>query len=105
LAIAFGYLSFKTIKSRLIDVLTDDSISVLNLSNIRHAILGLNVFVRIVEVTCVRDKDNVIVSQDVVLGDFKRSDRYRKRVSEAASAVGGLGGKSNFVKNYRNIIN
>ena len=69
--------------------------------HIRHAILGLNVFVRIVEVTCVRDKDNIIVSQDVVLGDFKRSDRYRKRVSEAASAVGGLGGKSNFVKNYK----
>lgn len=74
---------------------------VADIVKINHSILGINEFVRIVDVKTVRDKDNVIVKQDVTLGDFKRVDRYKKRVSEAAAAVGGLGGRSSFVNTYK----
>ena len=34
--------------------------------------LGINNFVRIVETKTVRDKDNIILKQDLTLGDFDR---------------------------------
>ena len=37
----------------------------------------------------------------MTLGDFKRVDRYKKRVSEAAAAVGKLGGQNSFVHTYK----
>ncbi|MEJ7174296.1 phage tail protein [Staphylococcus caprae] len=67
---------------------------------VKHSILGINQFMRIVEVTTVRDADNKIVKQDVTLGDFNRHARYLKRLSEAAQVIGGLGGGS-FATNYR----
>lgn len=67
---------------------------------VKHSILGINQFMRIVEVTTVRDADNKIVKQDVTLGDFNRHARYLKRLSEAAQVIGGLGGGS-FASNYR----
>ena len=74
---------------------------VADIVKINHSILGINEFVRIVDVKTVRDKDNIIVKQDVTLGDFKRVDRYKKRVSEAAAAVGKLGGQNSFVHTYK----
>ncbi|EZY60623.1 hypothetical protein V060_02599, partial [Staphylococcus aureus R0294] len=57
---------------------------------IKSSILGLNDLVRIVEIKTVRDINNVIVSQDVVLGDFTREQRYMKKVNTAANYVSGL---------------
>lgn len=71
---------------------------------VKHAILGINEFMRIVDVKTVRDANNVIVSQDVTLGDFNRQERYLKRLGEAAQVVGGLGGGS-FASSYRNTQN
>ncbi|MBN4913112.1 hypothetical protein IDG46_24755 [Staphylococcus sp. EG-SA-13] len=54
--------------------------------------------VRIIEVTTVRDVNNEIIKQDVVLGEFRRRDRYRKSTNSASKAIGklenlgGLGG-------------
>lgn len=54
--------------------------------------------VRIIEVTTVRDVNNEIIKQDVVLGEFRRRDRYRKSANKASKAIskiessGGLGG-------------
>ncbi len=54
--------------------------------------------VRIIEVTTVRDVNNEIIKQDVVLGEFRRRDRYRKSTNNASKAIGkleslgGLGG-------------
>ncbi|WP_239740705.1 phage tail protein [Mammaliicoccus sp. P-M59] len=54
--------------------------------------------VRIIEVTTVRDVNNEIIKQDVVLGEFRRRDRYRKSTNKASKAIskiessGGLGG-------------
>nr|WP_239771873.1 phage tail protein [Mammaliicoccus sp. P-M58] len=54
--------------------------------------------VRIIEVTTTRDVNNEIIKQDVVLGEFRRRDRYRKSANKASKAInqiessGGLGG-------------
>lgn len=54
--------------------------------------------VRIIEVTTTRDINNKIIKQDVVLGEFRRRDRYRKSANKASKAInklessGGLGG-------------
>ena len=55
---------------------------------------------RIVEVKTKRDINNEIVKQEVVLGEYKRYDRYMNRVNVAANAIGGLGGGA-FVRDYR----
>ncbi|HCU9618710.1 TPA: phage tail protein, partial [Staphylococcus aureus] len=49
--------------------------------------IGYNDLVRIVEITTVRDAYNNVVKQDVVLGDFRIKDRYRKAVHEATNYV------------------
>lgn len=55
--------------------------------------------VRIIEVTTTRDINNEIIKQDVVLGEFRRRDRYRKSANKASKAInklessGGLGGQ------------
>ena len=66
---------------------------------VKHSILGINEFMRIVEVKTIRDAENNIVKQDVTLGDFNRHNRYLERISQAAQVVGGLGG--GFANSYR----
>ena len=73
---------------------------VADIVKIRHSVLGLNEFVRIVEVKTTLDLNNVIINQEVTLGDYKRYDRYMNRISIAANAIGGLGG-GEFVRDYR----
>lgn len=45
---------------------------------VKSTILGLNDLVRIVEIKTIRDINNVIVKQDVTLGEFNREQRYMK---------------------------
>ena len=71
-----------------------------DLVKIRNSVLGLNEIVRIVEVKTKRDINNEIVKQEVVLGEYRRYDRYMNRVNVAANAIGGLGG-GEFVRDYR----
>lgn len=52
--------------------------------------LGINNYVRIVETKTVRDKDNVILKQDLTLGDFDRESRYMKSVNVATKYIAGL---------------
>ncbi|MES5411732.1 phage tail protein [Staphylococcus hominis] len=73
---------------------------VADIVKVRHSVLGLNEFVRIVEVKTTLDLNNVIINQEVTLGDYKRYDRYMNRISVAANAIGGLGG-GEFVRDYR----
>lgn len=73
---------------------------VADIVKVRHSVLGLNEFVRIVEVKTTLDLNNVIINQEVTLGDYKRYDRYMNRISIAANAIGGLGG-GEFVRDYR----
>ncbi|MGS0644663.1 tail tube TT1 domain-containing protein [Staphylococcus hominis] len=73
---------------------------VADIVKVRHSVLGLNEFVRIVEVKTTLDLNNVIINQKVTLGDYKRYDRYMNRISVAANAIGGLGG-GEFVRDYR----
>ncbi|MGK0537509.1 DUF7643 domain-containing protein [Staphylococcus haemolyticus] len=73
---------------------------VADIVKVRHSVLGLNEFVRIVEVKTTLDLNNVIINQEVTLGDYKRYDRYMKRISVAANAISGLGG-GEFVRDYR----
>ena len=72
---------------------------VADIVKVKHSILGINEFMRIVEVKTVRDAENKIVKQDVTLGDFNRHNRYLERISQAAQVVGGLGG--GFANSYR----
>ncbi len=71
-----------------------------DLVKIRHSVLGLNEIVRIVEVKTKRDINNEIVKQEVVLGEYRRYDRYMNRINVAANTIGGLGGGA-FVRDYR----
>lgn len=71
-----------------------------DLVKIRNSVLGLNELIRIVKVKTKRDINNEIVKQDVVLGEYRRYDRYMNRVNVAANAIGGLGGGA-FVRDYR----
>lgn len=73
---------------------------VADIVKVRHSVLGLNEFVRIVEVKTTLDLNNVIINQEVTLGDYKRYDRYMNRISVAANTIGGLGG-GEFVRDYR----
>lgn len=73
---------------------------VADIVKVRHSVLGLNEFVRIVEVKTTLDLNNVIINQEVTLGDYKRYDRYMNRISIAANTIGGLGG-GEFVRDYR----
>lgn len=73
---------------------------VADIVKVRHSVLGLNEFVRIVEVKTTLDLNNVIINQEVTLGDYKRYDRYMNRISVAANAIDGLGG-GEFVRDYR----
>lgn len=68
---------------------------------VRHTIIGITGEQRIVEVVTKRDHKNRIYKQDVVLGEFNRMQRYMKRMNDAMSVVGGLGGR-NFISNYKN---
>ena len=72
---------------------------VADIVKVKHSILGINEFMRIVEVKTIRDAENKIVKQDVTLGDFNRHNRYLERISQAAQVVGGLGG--GFANSYR----
>lgn len=47
---------------------------------VKSTILGLNDLVRIVEIKTIRDINNVIVKQDVTLGEFNREQRYMKKL-------------------------
>lgn len=49
--------------------------------------IGLNAYMRIIEITTYRDSYNKIVKQDVILGDFRSQDRYKKAVYNAANYV------------------
>ena len=73
---------------------------VADIVKVRHSVLGLNEFVRIVEVKTTLDLNNRIINQEVTLGEYKRYDRYMNRISVAANAIGGLGG-GEFVRDYR----
>ena len=73
---------------------------VADIVKVRHSVLGLNEFVRIVEVKTTLDLNNKIINQEVTLGEYKRYDRYMNRISVAANAIGGLGGGA-FVRDYR----
>lgn len=53
--------------------------------------IDLRSYVRIIEITTQRDVYNRIIKQDVVLGDFRNQDKYRKAVYNAAKYVKGLG--------------
>lgn len=55
-----------------------------------------NVFdvVRLIEIKTKRNAHNKIVNQDVVLGDYKRHQRYQAAVSNATSFVGDISGGS-----------
>lgn len=52
--------------------------------------LGINDYVRIVETKTVRNWDNVIIKQDLTLGDFDRQSRYMKSVNTATKYIAGL---------------
>ena len=52
--------------------------------------LGINNYVRIVETKTVRDKDNIILKQDLTLGDFDRESRYMKAVNDASKYISGF---------------
>ncbi|MEN0412202.1 phage tail protein [Staphylococcus aureus] len=43
--------------------------------------------IRIVEVKTVRDEQNVIVKQEVTLGDYKKRDRYRSQINNSISNI------------------
>lgn len=73
---------------------------VADIVKVRHSILGLNEFVRIVEVKTTLDVNNTIINQEVTLGEYRRYDRYMNRISVAANAIGGLGG-GEFIRDYR----
>ncbi|MGW7931882.1 SGNH/GDSL hydrolase family protein [Staphylococcus xylosus] len=72
---------------------------------VKSNVLGLNDYFRIIEVVTSRDHDNNIVKQDVVLGDFKRDQRYMKSVNSAANYVSVLRrhNLSNPVKDAQNL--
>lgn len=61
--------------------------------NVIDDLIGLNEYVRIIEITTHRDINNKIIKQDVVLGEFRLQDRYMKAVNSAANYVKGI--KSN----------
>lgn len=50
--------------------------------------------VRIIEIKTVRDVNNKIIKQDVVLGDYKRHQRYEAAVNNATSFVSSISGGS-----------
>lgn len=53
-------------------------------------LIGLNEYVRIIEITTQRDINNKIIKLDVVLGEFRLQDRYMKAVNNAANYVNAL---------------
>jgi lysophospholipase L1-like esterase len=55
--------------------------------NVIDDLIGLNEYVRIIEITTHRDINNKIIKQDVVLGEFRLQDRYMKAVNSAANYV------------------
>lgn len=55
--------------------------------NVIDDLIGLNEYVRIIEITTHRDINNRIIKQDVVLGEFRLQDRYMKAVNSAANYV------------------
>ncbi|MCT1658909.1 SGNH/GDSL hydrolase family protein [Staphylococcus epidermidis] len=55
--------------------------------NVIDDLIGLNKYVRIIEITTHRDINNKIIKQDVVLGEFRLQDRYMKAVNSAANYV------------------
>ncbi|MFI3131196.1 tail tube TT1 domain-containing protein [Mammaliicoccus sciuri] len=50
--------------------------------------------VRLIEIKTKRDAKNKIIKQDVVLGDYKRHQRYESAIGNATSFVGGITGGS-----------
>lgn len=58
--------------------------------NVVDDLIGLNEYVRIIEITTYRDIYNKITKQDVVLGEFRLQDRYMKAVNNAANYVNAL---------------
>ena len=58
--------------------------------NVVDDLIGLNEYVRIIEITTYRDIYNNITKQDVVLGEFRMQDRYIKAVGNAANYVKAL---------------
>ncbi|PTK22535.1 SGNH/GDSL hydrolase family protein [Staphylococcus hominis] len=67
--------------------------------NVTDDLIGLNAYVRIIEITTHRDVNNEITKQDIVLGEFRMKDRYMKAVNNAANYVSALNiNKSNPAK-------
>lgn len=72
--------------------------------NVIDDLIGLNEFVRIIEITTHRDINNKIIKQDVVLGEFRLQDRYMKAVNTAANYVKAIkSNKSDPAKDLRMI--
>ena len=72
--------------------------------NVIDDLIGLNEFVRIIEITTQRDINNKIIKQDVVLGEFRLQDRYMKAVNTAANYVKAIkSNKSDPAKDLRMI--
>lgn len=60
--------------------------------------------VRIIEIKTVRDANNKIIKQDVVLGDYKRHQRYEAAVNNATSFVSSISGGSKSILTMRENI-
>lgn len=58
--------------------------------NVIDDLIGLNEYVRIIEITTHRDVYNEITKQDIVLGEFRLRDRYMKAVNNAANYVSAI---------------
>lgn len=72
--------------------------------NVIDDLIGLNEYVRIIEITTQRDINNKIIKQDVVLGEFRLQDRYMKAVNTAANYVKAIkSNKSDPAKDLRMI--
>lgn len=72
--------------------------------NVVDDLIGLNEFVRIIEITTHRDIYNKIIKQDVVLGEFRLQDRYMKAVNTAANYVKAIkSNKSDPAKDLRSM--
>ena len=72
--------------------------------NVIDDLIGLNKYVRIIEITTHRDINNKIIKQDVVLGEFRLQDRYMKAVNTAANYVKAIkSNKSDPAKDLRMI--
>lgn len=72
--------------------------------NVVDDLIGLNEFVRIIEITTHRDIYNKIIKQDVVLGEFRLQDRYMKAVNTVANYVKAIkSNKSDPAKDLRSM--